>query len=108
MGLTTAPPRVDVGGYYFRSDHFSVAKAGVPAFSVSSGSQYLGDAAAQTAKRSAYGQRYHQSSDVYDPSWALSHMREQAQYTLTLGRSIGNAEAMPAWKASDPFGAVKR
>ena len=108
MGLNIAPPRVDVGGYYFRSDHFSFAKAGVPAFSVSSGSQYLGDAAAQTAKRAAYGQRYHQSSDTYDPSWDLSGMREQAQYTLTLGRSIGNAEAMPAWKAGDPFGGVKR
>ncbi|MCV2360331.1 M28 family peptidase [Paucibacter sp. TC2R-5] len=108
MGLSIAPPRVDVGGYYFRSDHFSFAKAGVPAFSVSSGSQYHGDVAAQTAKRAAYGQRYHQSSDRYDPSWDLSGMREQAQYTLTLGRSIGNAEAMPAWKAGDPFGAVKR
>ncbi len=108
MGLEIAPPRVDVGGYYFRSDHFSFAKAGVPAFSVSSGSQYLGDAAAQTAKRSAYGQRYHQSSDIYDPNWDLSGMREQAQYTLALGRSIANAQAMPAWKAGDPFGAVKR
>ena len=108
MGLRIAPPRIDTGGYYFRSDHFSFAKAGVPAFSVGSGSQFLGDAEGQAAKRRAYGARYHQASDTYDPSWDLSGMREQAQYTLNLGRAIADADTLPAWRPGDPFGAVKR
>lgn len=108
MGLSLAPPRVDVGGYYFRSDHFSFAKAGVPAFSVSSGGQYLDESPAVAEKRRAYGKRYHQPSDQYDPSWDLAGMREQAQYTLRLGRAVADAEALPAWRAGDPFGAVKR
>jgi len=108
MGLSIAPPRVDVGGYYFRSDHFSFAKAGVPAFSVSSGGQYLDASPAVAEKRRAYAGRYHQPSDKYDPSWDLAGMREQAQYTLNLGRAVADAEAMPVWRAGDPFGAVRR
>lgn len=108
MGLQIAPPRVDVGGYFFRSDHFSFARAGVPAFSVGSGSRYLDASPERAERRKAYGQRYHQPSDRYDPNWDLAGMREQAQYTLNLGRAIADADAMPRWREGDPFGAVKR
>lgn len=103
MQLQVAAPRVDVSGVYFRSDHFSFAKAGVPAFSVGGGSLYLQEQAANQAKRAAYGQRYHQLSDEYDPAWDLSGMREQAQFTLNLGRELANAERRPAWKPGDPM-----
>lgn len=108
MGLSLSPPRIDVGGYFFRSDHFSFAKAGVPAFSVGSGSRYVALGEAGAEKRRAYGQRYHQPSDRYDPDWDLSGMREQAQYALNLGRVIADAPQMPVWRAGDPFGAVRR
>lgn len=108
MGLGLSPPRIDVGGFFFRSDHFSFAKAGVPAFSVSSGSQYLDSSPEVAEKRRAFGIRYHQPSDQYDPSWDLSGMREQAQYTLNLGRAVADAERMPVWRSGDPFGAVVR
>ncbi|WP_338846386.1 M28 family peptidase [Massilia sp. W12] len=101
MGLELAPPRVDTHGVYFRSDHFSFAKAGVPAFSVGSGSQYL--QADGGLKRKGYGARYHQASDEYDPAWDLSGMREQAQFTLNLGRALADAPALPQWKPGDPF-----
>ncbi len=103
MNLTIAPPRVDVAGVYFRSDHFSFAKAGVPAFSVGSGGDYLEQPQASAEKRRAYGQRYHQVTDEYDPSWDLRGMREQAQFTLNLGRAIADWPHLPKWKAGDPF-----
>lgn len=108
MGLSVAPPRVDTGGFFFRSDHYSFAKAGVPAFSVSSGSQYVDPSPERAARRKGYGQRYHQTSDRYDPAWDLSGMRQQAQFTLELGRAIADAPSMPVWREGDPFGAVKR
>ena len=103
MGLTVAEARPDLSGGYFRSDHFSFAKAGVPAFSISGGHDWVKDKAASDAKRKAYGPRYHQAGDEYDPNWDLSGMVQQAQYTLNLGRMVADAPAMPAWKPGDQF-----
>jgi Zn-dependent M28 family amino/carboxypeptidase len=103
MKLTVAPAHPDLGGGYFRSDHFSFAKAGVPAFSVGGGHEWLKDKEANDAKRKAYGARYHQADDEYDPNWDLSGMVQQAQYTLNLGRMVADALAMPAWKPGDQF-----
>ncbi|MBI3228796.1 MAG: M28 family peptidase [Burkholderiales bacterium] len=107
MQLTLAPRRVDTQGYYFRSDHFSFAKAGIPAFSVGSGSQYVQNQETNSAKRAAYGQRYHEASDEYDASWDLSGMAQQAQFALNLGRAVADGEQMPKWKAGDVFGKVR-
>ena len=108
MGLKVARPEPDLAGSYFRSDHFSFAKAGIPAFSIEAGRDYIKDAAASTAKAKAYGeQRYHQVSDEYDAAWDLAGMVQQAQFTLNLGRMIANAPAMPTWKAGDAFGRVR-
>ncbi|MGV7208852.1 M28 family peptidase [Oxalobacteraceae bacterium A2-2] len=104
MGLAIAPARPDLGGGYFRSDHFSFAKQGVPAFSISSGRNYLKDPEGAAAKSKEYGKRYHQVGDEYDPSWDLGGMVQMAQYTLNLGRLIANGARMPEWKAGDPFG----
>jgi len=103
MKLTVAPARPDLSGGYFRSDHFSFAKAGVPAFSVSGGHDWVKDKEASEARRKAYGARYHQAGDEYDPNWDLSGMVQQAQYTLNLGRMVADAPAMPAWKPGDQF-----
>ena len=107
MGMQISAPTPDLSGGYFRSDHFNFAKAGVPAFSIEGGSDYLADVAASKAKAAAYDARYHQVTDEYDPSWDLSGMVQQAQFTLNLGRMVGNAPKMPAWKAGDPFGAQR-
>ncbi|MEC5163112.1 MULTISPECIES: M28 family peptidase [unclassified Janthinobacterium] len=107
MGMRVAAAEPDLAGGYFRSDHFSFAKAGVPAFSVEAGRDYLRDPAAAKAKMKAYRARYHQASDEYDPSWDLSGMTQQAQFTLNLGLAVANAPRMPAWKAGDAFGKVR-
>jgi Zn-dependent M28 family amino/carboxypeptidase len=107
MGLQIAAARPDLAGGYFRSDHFSFAKAGVPAFSVGAGHTWVKDVEASDAKQKSYRARYHQVSDEYDPNWDLSGMVQQAQFTLNLGRAVADAPAMPAWKAGDPFGKAR-
>jgi Zn-dependent M28 family amino/carboxypeptidase len=108
MGMKVAKPEPDLSGGYFRSDHFSFAKAGIPAFSIEGGRDYIKDAVASTAKARTYGeQRYHQVSDEYDANWDLAGMVQQAQFTLNLGRMIANAPKMPTWKAGDAFGKVR-
>jgi Zn-dependent M28 family amino/carboxypeptidase len=107
MNLQVAAARPDLGGGYFRSDHFSFAKAGVPAFSISGGRDWVKDKSANDAKARAYAARYHQVSDEYDPNWDLSGMVQQAQYTLNLGRRVADAPSMPAWKPGDQFATAR-
>ena len=107
MGMVIAPSKPDLSGGYFRSDHFSFAKAGVPAFSVGYGSSWVKDVDANNAKAKTYRAKYHQVGDEYDPSWDLSGMVQQAQFTLNLGRAVADAPKMPTWKAGDPFGKAR-
>lgn len=103
MGMRIADAEPDLAGGYFRSDHFNFAKAGVPAFSIEAGHEFINDPAGSKAKVDAYSKRYHQVSDEYDPSWDLSGMVQQAQFTLNLGRMVADAPKMPEWKAGDAF-----
>ena len=107
MGMQIAKAAPDLAGGYFRSDHFSFAKAGVPAFSIEGGRTFLKNPAASRAKLAAYEKRYHQVSDEYDVSWDLGGMTQQTQFTLYLGQAVANAPKMPAWKAGDAFGKVR-
>jgi Zn-dependent M28 family amino/carboxypeptidase len=114
-GLAVAPSVPDLGGAYFRADHFSFAKAGVPAINVGSavfsgdGSfDFVHDAAGSAARMRAFTRDYHQVSDQYDPAWDLSGMVQQAQFTLDLGQAVANAPAMPTWRAGEAWGKVKR
>jgi Zn-dependent M28 family amino/carboxypeptidase len=115
MGLALAPAVPDLGGAYYRADHFSFARAGVPAFNVGSavfsgdGSfAFTHDPAGSGARMRAFTKDYHQVSDQYDPAWDLSGMVQQAQFTLNLGYAVANAAAMPAWKGGEAWGKVRR
>jgi len=114
MGLTLAAPVPDLGGAYFRADHFNFAKAGVPAFNVGS-AVFSGDGKFEfehdhgaADRMRAFTKDYHQVSDQYDPSWDLSGMVQQAQFTLNLGQAVANGASMPTWKAGEAYGKVKR
>lgn len=100
-GLAVAPERPDTSGGYFRSDHYSFVRAGVPALSVGGGRDFTGpDPAALKAQAAAYGRRYHQVTDDYDPTWDLRGMVQQAQFTLDLGQAVANAPVRPTFKAA--------
>jgi Zn-dependent M28 family amino/carboxypeptidase len=105
MGLHLAPDVPDLGGAYFRADHFNFAKAGIPAFNVGSavfsGDGYFEfdrDPEGSRAKMRAFTRDYHQVTDEYKPEWDLSGMVQQAQFTLNLGYAVANAPTAPSWK----------
>ncbi|MYM82773.1 M28 family peptidase [Duganella sp. FT50W] len=115
MGMKLAPAIPDLSGAYFRADHFSFAKAGVPAFNVGSAVfsgdghfDFVQDQRKNSARLVAFKQDYHQPSDQYHADWDLSGMVQQAQFTLNLGYEVANAPTMQTWKAGDAFGKVKR
>ncbi len=115
MGLRLAPTIPDLSGAFYRADHFAFAKAGVPAFNVGS-AVFSGDGSFDFVKEpKASGERlvafkkdYHQVTDEYHPSWDLSGMLQQAQFTLNLGYEVANDKNLPTWNKGEAFGKVKR
>ena len=115
MGLRLAPAIPDLSGAFFRADHFSFAKAGVPAFNVGSAVfsgdgyfDFVKDPKASSERMVAFKKVYHQVTDEYNPAWDLSGMVQQAQFTLNLGYEVANDKAMPTWNKGEAFGKVKR
>ena len=103
--LTIVPDAEPEQGHYYRSDHFSLARVGVPSFSISPGADYYG-------KSSEFGKKvfeeynskhYHQPSDEYHDDWDVSGMKQMADFGLALGLDFANTPKMPTWNAGDEF-----
>ncbi len=92
----TAPEQ----GFYFRSDHYEFARAGVPSIETSPGIDYVGKPSGYGAqKRTEYiGKDYHQPSDVVKPDWDLSGAVQDLQVLLDVGYQVAQQDARPTWK----------
>jgi Zn-dependent M28 family amino/carboxypeptidase len=97
-------------GYFYRSDHFPMAKRGVPMLYMDSGIDLLkGGVAAGTAADDAYRKdQYHQAADNYDPAkWDLSGVAEDVTVLYTLGMQLANSRDWPNFLASSEFRPVR-
>ncbi len=105
LGLKILPDAEPEKGYYYRADHFEFAKAGVPALTIDSGTDYLGRPSGWgIAQRQAYiRERYHKPADVYEPGWDLTGMRQQLELLYRTGRSLADGDAWPTWYADSAF-----
>jgi Zn-dependent M28 family amino/carboxypeptidase len=96
-------------GHFYRSDHFSLAYAGIPAFTVSMGSHYEGkpDDFYEKVFQNYNDQHYHRPSDEYRDDWNFSGMEEMAQFGYLIGIEAANAGGLPTWKPGDEFLAAR-
>ena len=92
-------------GYFFRSDHFPLAKIGIPALSISDPVQYTGkDPGFAKKLRDEYVEKdYHQPSDEFKTDWDYTGAVEDMRVLAELGWRIANAPAMPAYHANEQF-----
>ena len=107
--LTYSPdPRPEAGGF-FRSDHFSFAKRGVPALSFESGDDWVdgGVAAGKKAAEEYTANHYHQPSDEWQASWSFTGMARDLQILYTLGSDLANSNAWPNWSSDSEFRAAR-
>jgi Zn-dependent M28 family amino/carboxypeptidase len=97
-------------GYFFRSDHFPFAKAGVPALSLSEPQQFTGANAADLKKKQEEynGKDYHQPSDEFDASWDFSGGVNDMRLLAQLGWRIANQAEMPKYNDGDQFAQVRK
>ena len=92
-------------GYYYRSDHFSLAKAGVPAFSLKLGTDVIGQPAGwgEEQEQEYRDNRYHQPADEFDPSWDFAGLAKLVRFGFELGRRVAEQPDLPTWVEGDEF-----
>jgi Zn-dependent M28 family amino/carboxypeptidase len=110
VGRTIAFEAHPEGGYYYRSDHFNFAKAGIPALYTSSGIEVIN-------KETGYGKKmedqytagnYHRPSDEYDPAtWVLDGAIDDLQLLFQVGKRLAFTDKWPEWKEGSEFKAIR-
>ena len=109
QGRTIQPDANPASGTYFRSDHFPLAKLGVPmAYAKSTGVFVDEPVSERTARRDQYtSARYHQADDEWSPEWDYSGQIQDLQVYWALGNSLANSRDWPEWKQGSEFGPAR-
>jgi Zn-dependent M28 family amino/carboxypeptidase len=104
----TPDPHPETGGFY-RSDHFSFAKQGVPAVSFSQGLDLVngGVARGEAISQDYNAHHYHQPSDEWNANWDWSGVVQNAELLHQLGLRLANSREWPNWSADSEFRSVR-
>lgn len=110
QGRTVKPDALLDRGFFYRSDQFNFAKAGVPAAYFSSGHDFIGrpEGWGRAQREKWEGSHYHQPSDQLTADWDLSGAVEDVQLYVQLAVALANAPQLPTWTPGDEFEAVRR
>jgi Zn-dependent M28 family amino/carboxypeptidase len=92
-------------GIFYRSDHFSMAQAGIPAFSVAAGMRIKGKpkATVLAALKEFNDKAYHSPQDEVKKDWDYSGFPVLGRFALDVARSVADADGLPTWNPGDEF-----
>ncbi|GLQ20334.1 M28 family metallopeptidase [Algimonas porphyrae] len=108
-GMRIEPDKNPSAGYFYRSDHISLAKRGVPMLYADGGVDHV-------TKGTAYGEafgkeytelRYHKPADEYDNSWDLSGIKQASEILFELGYNLADSNDWPNWYEGNEFRALR-
>ena len=107
-GMTISPDDHPEAGHFYRSDHFSFAKAGIPAVSIGAGSDYVGrpNGWGKAREDDYTAHHYPQPSDEYSPDFDLRGAAQIAEIVQRFGATLANSPVKPAWSPNAEFKAV--
>jgi len=110
QGRTLHAEATPEDGFYFRSDHFNFARAGVPALYAKGGDDLIdgGTAAGRLAQVDYRDNRYHKPSDEYDPAWKLEGVIQDLEALYGVGGALADSTQWPAWYEGNAFRAAQR
>ncbi|HXC56268.1 MAG TPA: M28 family peptidase [Rhizomicrobium sp.] len=106
---TIAPdPEPEKGGFY-RSDHISLSRVGVPMLDPAGGYDMVvgGKARGQAIRDDYRANHYHQPSDEFNPSWDVSGQIDDLLALYTLGDTLANSDRWPNWYKDNEFRAIR-
>ena len=112
QGRVVTPENLPENGLFFRADHFSLARKGVPVLlmmGIAGGSDLIeGGRAAGDAWIAQYiGNCYHQTCDTWSPNWDLRGAVEDVEVFHTIIRDLGDSRRWPQWNAGSEFKAIR-
>ena len=108
-GMRIEPDNNPSAGYFYRSDHISLAKLGLPMLYADGGVDHV-------TKGTAYGEafdkeytdlRYHKPTDEYDNSWDLSGVKQVTEIMFELGYNLADSNDWPNWYDGNEFRALR-
>jgi Zn-dependent M28 family amino/carboxypeptidase len=108
--LAIRPDARPEAGHYYRSDHFSLARVGVPSFSINEGMKYKGHDVSWGLKQAQdyTAQHYHQPSDEYRPDMDFTGDAVIARFGFALGWKATMLPDVVGWQKGDEFEAARR
>jgi Zn-dependent M28 family amino/carboxypeptidase len=108
-GMRISPEEHPEAGQFYRSDHFSFAKAGIPSVSIGAGADYVGRPTGWGRQQNDdyTAHRYHQPSDEYKSGWDLSGAVQLAEIVQRFGIMLANSSAVPTWNSDAEFKAIR-
>ncbi len=109
QGRYLAPESHPEAGHYFRSDHFSLAKVGVPALDVSGGIDIAGKGQDYGKKQQEdyVSHHYHTPSDEFNPKWTFEGGMQDMELLFMIGKRLAFETSWPKWKAGSEFKAIR-
>jgi Zn-dependent M28 family amino/carboxypeptidase len=107
--LAIRPDARPEAGHYYRSDHFSLARVGIPSFSINEGIKFKGhDEAWGMAQNKEYTEKhYHQPSDEYRPEMNFVGDAAMARFGFALGWEAASSSKLIGWQKGDEFEAAR-
>ena len=108
-GKYIVPDQNPSAGYFYRSDHISLAKKGVPMLYADSGIDHItkGKEFGENFGDEYTAERYHQVTDEYSPDWDMSGIEKTSQIFYDLGMNIANTQEWPNWYEGNEFRALR-
>ena len=96
-------------GIFFRSDHFALARGGVPAFSVHAGEKIQGKPAdfVQKTMEHFIAKVYHTPFDEFREDWDFSGFPVIMRFAFDIAQGVANDESLPTWLPGDEFRAAR-
>ena len=108
-GMRIEPDTNPAAGYFYRSDHISLAKKGVPMLYADGGVDHVtkGTAYGEAFGKEYTAERYHKPADEYDNSWDLSGIKQVSEVLFELGYGIADSDDWPNWYDGNEFRALR-